>query len=146
MLLAAVDPQKLESLTLVNPAARFRQADGYPEGIPDEDLDRFLERLRDQWGTGVFAAVLTASRASDERFHRWCTLCSVSAWRYDTLRGLLAVSSAALELDVRDVLPAIRVATLVVSRARESPIALRRGTHRRCATRGGGRHRSVSSR
>ncbi len=117
MLLAAAHPERIKALVLVNPIARFRWAHDHPYNLPRETIDQLLDGLRGAWGTGAFAAPLSASRADDPAFRRWCGRCERLAmtpaegyWRF---RG-------SFELDMRDVLPAIRVPSLVIS-SRDHP-------------------------
>ena len=112
LMFAATHPERVEALVLVNPVASFRRTDDYPDGLSPALIDQLLEGLRGAWGTGAFASNLTASRAADESFVRWCArserLAMTPAEGYWRFR-------ASFELDVRDVLPAIRVPTLVIS-------------------------------
>jgi hypothetical protein len=99
---------------LINPTARYRRADDYPEGLADEELEALLATVRDRYGSGGILGGSAPSAAGDARFARWLARCerlSVSpqdaAWR----------TRAAFEVDVRHLLGAIRVPTLVVVRA-----------------------------
>lgn len=42
LLFAATHPERTKALVLVNPYARLSRADGYPEGFPDDFVDRIL--------------------------------------------------------------------------------------------------------
>jgi class 3 adenylate cyclase len=112
LLLAAAHPERIKALVLVNPIARFRWASDYPAGLSGDVIDELLEEVRGAWGTGAFAVNLTASRRTDETFLRWCARCERLAmppaegfWRFQ----------GSFELDVRELLRAIRVPTLVIS-------------------------------
>ncbi len=111
---AATHPERTSALVLINPTARYRRADDYPAGYADEQIDRMLAARRDGWGTGEERSGWAPSLAGDVRFARWAARCERlanppkdAAWR---LR-------ASFEVDVRHLLPAIRVPTLVVLRA-----------------------------
>jgi class 3 adenylate cyclase len=110
---AATHPERTSALVLINPSARFRRADDYPHGLAEENLEAFVAWLCEVWGTGRVLSVLAPSVAGDARFTRWFARCERvsnppedAAWR---LR-------ASFEVDVRHLLPAIRVPTLVVVR------------------------------
>ncbi len=112
LLLAAAHPERIDALVLVNPVARFRRSGDYPAGLSRKTIDERLAGMRVAWGTGTFAANLTASRGADETFVRWCARCERLAmppaeglWRFQ----------GSFELDVRELLAAIRVPTLVIS-------------------------------
>jgi class 3 adenylate cyclase len=111
---AATHPDRTSALVLINPSACFRRADDYPEGIADEDAEAFLAERRDRWGTGETLDLMAPSTAGDARFARWSARCEResmplqdASWRY----------RASFEGDVRHLLGAIQVPTLVVVRA-----------------------------
>ena len=103
-------------MVLVNPTARYRQTDDYEEwaDVPHEALEVVLEAVRERRGTSQLLRFLAPSAAGDARFERWLTQCERLSmppqdayWRF----------RASYEVDVRHLLPAIRVPTLVVVRA-----------------------------
>jgi pimeloyl-ACP methyl ester carboxylesterase len=110
---AATHPERTSALVLINPSARFRRADDY-EGFADEEVDAILAAHRDRWGTGERLRRVAPSTVGDVRFARWFARCEHLAmspqdafWRF----------RATFEVDVRHLLGAIRVPTLVVVRA-----------------------------
>jgi class 3 adenylate cyclase len=111
---AATHPERTSALVLINPSARLRRADDYPEGLTDDESEAFLAERQAQWGTGAIARRWDPSLAGDARFVRWLARCERlsnppqdAAWR----------TRAVFELDVRHLLRAIRVPTLVLARA-----------------------------
>jgi class 3 adenylate cyclase len=109
---AATHPERTSALVLINPTARFRRADDYPEGLSDETVEESLAERRDR-DTGAILSRVAPSMASDARFARWFARCERlsnppqdAAWRF----------RASFEADVRHLLGAIRVPTLVVAR------------------------------
>jgi class 3 adenylate cyclase len=111
---AATHPERTSGLVLINPIARLRRADDYPEALSDEDVEAFLATVRDRWGTGETLSLLAPSMVGDAGFARWfgqCERLSMSPqdayWR----------RRAGYEVDVRHLLAAIRVPTLVLVRA-----------------------------
>jgi class 3 adenylate cyclase len=112
MQFAATHPERTSALVLINPSARLRRADDYPEGYADEDLEALLAVRRDLWGTGELLGQFNPSAAGDARFARWLARCErVSMSPQDAASRL----RAAIDADVRDLLEAIRVPTLVVA-------------------------------
>jgi class 3 adenylate cyclase len=110
---AATHPERTSALVLINPSARLRRADDYPEGYGDEEVGAVLATVRDRWGTGVVLGAQDPSMAGDARSARWLARCEglstppqEAALRF----------RAAFEVDVRHLLGAIRVPTLVVER------------------------------
>src|SRR5277367_6204170 len=53
MLLAATHPQRVRSLVLWSPYARFLRADDYPYGMPEPAFSRYVEAFGDTVGTEI---------------------------------------------------------------------------------------------
>ena len=113
MLFAAAHPERTRALVLYGTIARFIRTEDYPLGIRPEDFEAFLERVVAEWGTGVSADYFAPSVAQNEAFRR--------SWgRFERFSVSPAGAQALLrmigESDVRHVLPAVRVPTLVLGR------------------------------
>ena len=111
---AAAHPERVSSLILVDCFARFLEAPDFPIGAPMAELAPALEIAEGDIGRGVMVDLFAPSVASDERIRR--------SWaRYErsaaTPGSTKAIVRLIYESDVRDVLPAIRVPTLVIHRA-----------------------------
>ncbi len=121
-LFAATYPERTSALVLFNTVARFVSAPDYPWGFGEEDWQRRLREVREGWGTREFLAGHLAefgpSLCGDEEFFRWFVayyrLSASPAAAYSFYRMLV-------ETDIRDVLPAIRVPTLVLYRPLREP-------------------------
>ena len=111
MLFAATYPERTNTLTLMDGSARTLRADDYPIGLPPDVVDRYAERDARVWGTDARAAVWAPSRADDEAFRRW-------SGRFERGSSSPSMHEALLRwvvsLDLRAVLPTIRVPTLVM--------------------------------
>lgn len=113
LVFAATHPSRTSALVLVDPYARFARAPDYPIGMPVDRLPDDLERVRASWGvdggTMTFLAPnLLADRTLAAQYLRY--------ERQSASPGAArAMISALYESDVRHVLPAIRVPTLVIS-------------------------------
>ena len=117
LLFAATHPERIESLVLVNPSARMSKADGYPEGVPDDVLHERVTEVRERFGTGWSLRRLTPSLQDDSRFSRWASRAErLNCRRVDVGWRLRNVYDA----DVRHVLSAIRVPTLIVHRGSDN--------------------------
>jgi pimeloyl-ACP methyl ester carboxylesterase/class 3 adenylate cyclase len=114
MLFAATYPDRVQSLVLVNTAARFTRTSDYPYGHQPQEVEDFLRLQRDTWGRGGTVEALNPSMAADERYRSWWS-------RYQRMSASPSTSRRIGELifgmDVRQVPPSIRVPTLVVHRS-----------------------------
>ncbi len=115
MVFAATHPDRASALVLINSNARLRRAADYPWGVPPE-LERRLRESPVYPGPGAeppFAQAFFGPNAGDERFLAW--------WRRYARMGASPGAWAAMQqmlfvVDVRHVLPSIRVPTLVIHR------------------------------
>ena len=117
-LFAATYPERTSALVLLNATARISAAPGYEVGAPPEVRERLVSMAEQTWGRGDVIAAINPSLAGDA--------VAMEAWgRFLRLSASPATAAAVMrmlfELDVRDVLPTIRVPTLVVHR-QDNPI------------------------
>jgi class 3 adenylate cyclase len=110
---SATHPERVSAFVLFNSYAHYVREEDYPWGLPPESLDRFVDDLKERWGTAAAAEVLAPSRRSDERFRAW--------YARSTRVGIgpdqaVDVVRASFEDDVRRDLPAVSVPTLVLHR------------------------------
>ena len=118
MYLAAANPERVERLVLRNGAARWLFADDYPAGFSPEPLAQAVDSHAARWGTGEFVGEFYApSRADDDTFRRWHARYERLICAPATIRALI---SWGFDLDVRSILPSIRVPTLVLQ-VRDDP-------------------------
>jgi pimeloyl-ACP methyl ester carboxylesterase len=112
-LFAATYPDRCVSLILYGTLARWLRSPDYPQGRPAELVTAYGKVWIDGWGTGASLNVLAPTLAGDERFRRW--------WgrfeRHSVRPAMMApIFDDLAELDIRAVLPAIRVPTLILHR------------------------------
>lgn len=111
---AAAHPERVVSLVLVDCFARFLEADDYPIGGPPEGIEQAVAEIEAGAGHGLMIDLFAPSLVHDEHVRR--------AWaRYERQAASPGIMKAVVRLiyesDVRSVLPAIRVPTLVIQRA-----------------------------
>ena len=113
-LFAAAHPDRATALVLFGTCARLIRAEGYPWGRAPEEFARLLRFTEEGWGHGVALPVLAPSMAGDESFQRWFAKLE----RLGASPGnMLALLQLHRDVDIRHVLPAIRVPTLVLHRS-----------------------------
>ncbi len=110
---AATHPDRVSTLILVDCFARFLAASDFPIGAPISELAPSLELAEDDTGRGVMIDLFAPSVSGDERIRREWARYERSA---TTPGSTKAIVRLIYESDVRDVLPAIRVPTLVIHR------------------------------
>src|SRR3954454_1039492 len=66
MLYAAMHPDRVRALVLLNTGARFLEADDYPVGMPEELAHEFVQLIATSWGTPEFLAL--ANPSADAEF------------------------------------------------------------------------------
>jgi len=114
MLLAATYPDRVAALVLVNTFARWRRAPDYPIGMPDATTEKLVALQESHWGQDAEMLAMTApSVANDPRMREWIT-------RIQRLSMPPGASGRmyrwVVNLDLRSILSAIRVPTLVLHR------------------------------
>ena len=116
-LFAATYPERTSALVLYDPVARFIAAPDYPWGETEEGWQLLVEQVAENWGRQAFFddMLLAADPklAEDEEFRRWYA----AHFRLAASPGSAAAFyRMMMDTDIREVLPAIRVPTLVCYR------------------------------
>ena len=123
---AATYPDRVAALVLNDAWARLHEAEGYPIGVPERLRESGIEWWLERWGTGR-QLELTAPALADDP-HELATL-----GRFERLAASPGVARAffrlVAELDVRDILPAVRVPTLVLHRLGDRYIRVGQGRY-----------------
>jgi len=113
LVFAASHPDRVRALVIVNGLARVSLAPDYPAGQPVDQFQRMVEQTETGWGRGMALDIFAPSMRSVPGLRE--------AWsRYERAAASPGTAAAMLrnldQIDVRDVLPAIRVPTLVIQR------------------------------
>jgi class 3 adenylate cyclase len=116
VLFAATYPERCAGLVLFDPTAKGIRSADYPWAPTEEEWRRRLAGVRGGWGERGYLEDLAGEWApevaEDARFREWFV------WHMRRSLSPGAASTAfraAMELDVSDVLPAVRVPTLVIA-------------------------------
>lgn len=112
MLYAAMHPDRVSALVLLNTTARYLLAEDYPIGATSESVDVVVDLMRTTWGTEAFPRIGIPSLADDDETVRIMAM----------VQRASATPKQAADLydyflrhgDVRQVLQSIQVPTLVL--------------------------------
>jgi pimeloyl-ACP methyl ester carboxylesterase len=118
-LFTATYPERTQALVMVGSAARTRWAPDYPIGATDDEIDELERSVLESWGVELVRSLLhrmAPSVANDEDMVQAYTRAALRAASPAAAAALTRMSAA---IDIRHVLPAIRVPTLVLHRADE---------------------------
>jgi class 3 adenylate cyclase len=114
VLFAATYPERITSLVVVNGYARMARTPDYPWGRSQKEIGDYVERVQRGWGKSATLEFLAPSVAEDEEIRR-------THGRYERAwaspGAYASLTSVREENDVRHVLPAIRVPTLIIHRS-----------------------------
>lgn len=109
---AASFPERVSALVLYGPYARASPAEGYQWGIPEAIREIATRDPEEEtWGVGLSLALLAPSQLQDEALVRWW-----GRFERQSMSPAMALEIIRLNMDVdiRAVLPSIRVPTLVL--------------------------------
>ena len=123
-LFAATYPEKTLALVMIGTyAKRIRDAE-YPWGPTAEQREQFFEVMRKQWGGPVGIEERAPSVAHDPQFRDWwATYLRMGA----SPGAAVALTQMNAEIDVRNVLPSIRVPSLVIHRSEDQCLKVEEG-------------------
>src|SRR5579862_6127465 len=118
ILFAATHPERISALVLFGSFAY-----SLARSMPPEQYQARVDQFERNWGTGMYLQYMAPSKLSDEAFRR--------AWpRYErqcaSPSAIVALQQMNREIDVRHILPTIRVPTLVLHRSGDSNVQVDR--------------------
>ncbi len=126
-LFAATFPERTSALILGASYPRRTWAPDFPWGLDAETQQRVLAAYETRWGTSPFGLrALAPTLAEDERFRQWHAQACRFAGTPSSARAWFQIT---MEIDVRDVLPAIRVPTLVLHRSGDRVVPVEAGRY-----------------
>ena len=125
-LFAATYPERVKALILYGSFARVAWAADYPWGQTAEQTAESIARYEDRWGTPSAVAAIAPTAVNDAEYVNWSS-------RYYRLAaspgGAKAILKLNAEIDVRPVLPVIRVPTLVLYRTGDQFVPIEHGRY-----------------
>ncbi len=126
MLFAATYPERTIALITFGVYAKRVYDPEYPWAPTPEQRQKFYDALENEWGGPVGIEDLAPSMAGDERFRNWW---ATYQRRSASPRAALALAKNNTAIDMRHVLPAIRVPTLVLHRTNDRDCNIEEGRY-----------------
>ena len=114
MLFATTYPERVSALVLYGTYAKRVRSDDYPWAPTAEEHRERLKTIEHEWGGPVEVGQWAPSLVDDDRFKRWWAQFLRLGASPAAARAVLEMT---LDIDVRDILTAIRVPTLVLHRS-----------------------------
>jgi len=121
VLFAAMHPERVGSLILINTAARYMEAQDYPIGIAPAALDTIFDLLTSSWGSESFAAATSPQRVHDREFIKAVARMNRASATPHTAAAQMRYFLSSM--DVRPFLPLVQTRTLVLQ-VTDSPFTL----------------------
>jgi pimeloyl-ACP methyl ester carboxylesterase len=111
---AATHPERTSHLIQFGTYARMAEAPDFPDGFPPERMRRLSARMREQWGEPALLRLFAPSWDEDREAREWWARLLRNGASPAVVRSLEAMYE---EIDVRPLLPLVKVPTLVLWRA-----------------------------
>jgi class 3 adenylate cyclase len=121
VLFAATYPERTQAMALYGAYGHF------PSWVlPPDKLAAFLDMVERDWGSGASLKAFAPSKLSDERFGRWWARFERLGASPSAVVALMRMNS---EIDIRHILPAIRVPTLILHREGDPRVSVEAGRY-----------------
>ena len=113
ILFSATYPERTTALIIYGSYARRLRAPDHPYGMSPEEFDAFIQRLEREWGGPAAMDMFVPSMANDPAAREGFANYLRQAASPGTVVDIMRMNR---EIDVRPILPAVRVPTLVLHR------------------------------
>jgi DNA-binding winged helix-turn-helix (wHTH) protein/pimeloyl-ACP methyl ester carboxylesterase len=125
-LFAATYPERTSALIMIGTYAKRIWAKDYPWAPTTEQREKFFEYMQREWGGPVGIAERAPSMADDPDFRKWwATYLRMGA----SPGAAVALTKMNAEIDVRNVLPSVRVPSLVIHRTGDMCLKVEEGRY-----------------
>ena len=125
-LFAATYPERTAGLVMIGSYAKRIRDASYPWGPTELQWEKFLDQIRAEWGGPVGLDVRAPSMANDLAFRQWWAAFLRTAASPSAAVALTRMNAQA---DIRAILPAIRVPTLVIHRTGDRCLQVEEGRY-----------------
>jgi len=126
VLFAATYPARVSGLILYGTCAKLTRSADYPWALTRKQWDVWLKRHVENWGEPLNIEHYAPSRAHDPQLREWWAKTLRTSSSPGAIKAVLEVMQ---DIDVRDVLPAIRTPTLILHRKDDRAIRVGAGRH-----------------
>jgi DNA-binding SARP family transcriptional activator/pimeloyl-ACP methyl ester carboxylesterase len=126
VLFTATYPERVSGLILYGTCAKWVRSEDYPWALTREQWEVWLKHLMENWGEPLNIEHFAPSRAHDAQLREWWASALRTASSPGAMKAVLEVMQ---DIDVRDVLPAIRTPTLILQRKDTRNIRVGAGRH-----------------
>ena len=127
ILFAATYPERTQALLLVGAEIKEETTDDWPWGeLTREDFEEHVKRIPELWGVGRAASYFFPHHPDPDWIRAWFGKLQTAAM---TPRDAEAFQRMAFDIDVRDVVPTVRVPTLVVHRVEDNVCHIENGRY-----------------
>ena len=111
---AATYPERVRGLVLCGAFARMTRTPDYPTGYSLEEMEKLKGYIRGGWGKGASLRAITPTELSDPEFVDWVAFAEQEGASPGSALELLDMN---IQIDLRALLPSIRVPTVVLQAA-----------------------------
>jgi pimeloyl-ACP methyl ester carboxylesterase/DNA-binding winged helix-turn-helix (wHTH) protein len=125
-LFSATYPERTLALTMIGTYARRLRDDDYPWGPTAEQRNAYLEEIERSWGGPVGIEERAPSLAKDPDFRKWWATYLRMGASPGAAKTLTKMNA---EIDVRNVLPSVRVPSLIIHRTGDQCLKVEEGRY-----------------
>ena len=126
VLFTATYPDRTTALVLVGCYAKRIRSDDYPWAPAATDREREIEETETRWGSHDMLRTLAPSKANDQAFERWVGRYLRQSASPKAAAALLRMNT---HIDVREILPTIRVPTVLIYRTDDADVDVDEGRY-----------------
>jgi len=126
VLFSATYPDRTSALVLVGCYAKRIRSEDYPWAPALEDREREIKETETRWGSPDMLRALAPSKENDEAFERWVGRYLRQSASPKAAAAVLRMNS---KIDVREVLPTIRVPTILIYRTNDADVHVEEGRY-----------------
>jgi pimeloyl-ACP methyl ester carboxylesterase len=126
VLFAATHPGRVSGLILYGTCAKWSRSEDYPWALTREQWALWLKTHMENWGEPINIEHYAPSRAQDAQLREWWGKTLRSASSPGAIKAVLEVMQ---DIDVRDILPAVRTPALILHRKDDKAVRVGAGRH-----------------